>query len=218
MRAVLALTLIAAGLGLAGCEHPSAVDSARIGPFFKPINFAGDARLPLGFRRVVLLPIHADPYAGYDTAEMLDPVIAEALVKEQRFEVVPLSRADCARSFGTPDIDSTSALPHDFLTILGQKFGAQGVLFVDLTAYAPYRPLAIGFRSKLAAVASGRIIWSFDELFSTNNSAVANSVRRYYLGGDRQSEPFDPSPDNLTSPRRFAGYVADAAFRTMPTP
>jgi hypothetical protein len=97
-------------------------------------------------------------------------------------------------------------------------YGAQAVIFVDLTSYAPYRPLAIGFRSKLAAVSNGRLIWSFDELFTTTNSSVANSLRRYYIGGDRQGEPFDPTGDNLTSPRRFAAYVADTAFHTIPAP
>lgn len=219
MRLRLLLAAFAAILGLAGCEHPPApFDPARRGPFFKPVNYVGDPRLPLDMRRVVLLPIHGAPYADNETCELLDPIVAEALERQMRFEVVPFTRDECSDSYGVPDLDSTAALPPDFLATIGRKYGAQGVLFVDLTAYAAYRPLAIGFRAKLADVRSGRLVWSFDQLFSTSNSAVANSVRRYYLGGDRQDLPFDPTLDSLTSPAQFAAYVADAAFRTIPFP
>ncbi|MGH7996796.1 MAG: hypothetical protein ACREFX_10630 [Opitutaceae bacterium] len=219
MRTLFSLATAALGiLGLAACQHIAPTNPARRGPFFKPVNYVSDQRLPYGTRRVVLLPIHGAPYADFETCEQLDPIIAEALVRQMRFEVVPLTRAECTRTFGFQDIDSTAQLPPHFLKILGTKFDAQAVLFVDLTAYAPYRPLAIGFRAKLANVADQRILWAFDQLYTTNNSAVANSLRHYYLGGDRQGMPFDSTTESLISPSQFAAYVADTTFRTLPVP
>lgn len=206
-------------MATAGCiTHPPITDSARTGPFFKPVNYVGDPQLPVSLRRVVLLPVHGAPFADGATCELLDPVVAEALGRQMRFEVVSLTRDECARSFGVYDLDSTSALPAGFLDSLAREFGAQGVMFVDLTAYRPYRPMAIGFRAKLALVNGPRIVWTFDQVFSTENSAVANSLRHFYIGGDRQGLPFDETPDTLTSPTRFAEYVAYTAFHTLPPP
>jgi hypothetical protein len=146
----------------------------------------------------------------------LDPIFSAALQRQQRFEVVELTRDECEKTFGLPDIASAASLPHDFLSILGDKFGAQAVMFVDVTTYQPYRPLGIGIRAKLADVASRRLIWSFDEILSTSQPAVANSLRRYYLENDRGKVPFDLSNDALQSPGRFATYAAGVAFGTLP--
>jgi hypothetical protein len=78
--------------------------------------------------------------------------------------------------------------------------------------------LAVGFRAKLASIADRRILWSMDQVFTTNNSAVANAVRHYYIGGDRQGLPFDPTADSLISPMQFMAYVANTAFSTLPQP
>jgi hypothetical protein len=204
---------------LAGCaSHPPIIDPARRGPFFVPHNVAADASMPVGIHRVVLLPVHGAPYADPEACESLDPVFAAALVHQMRFEVTTVSREECAKSFGLPDIDSTSALPHDFLALLGQKFGAQAVLFVDLTAYGPYRPLTLGIRAKLATVADRRIVWSFDEIFDANQPTVTNAVRHFYLHDEMGDVPFDRSSDALSSPSRFAAYAADTVFHTLPQP
>lgn len=209
---------LAAILAVAGCSSPSPVDPARLGPFFHPRNFTGVPRLPANLRRVVLLPVHGGDLIPRETAEGIDPVLLTALQNQQRFEVVVLSREECEKSFGSPDLSSAAALPHDFLATLGQKFEAQGVMFVDLTTYNAYRPLAIGLRAKLADVSTKNLLWSFDETFSTNDPAVANSLRHFYLHNDRGDVPFDLSTDALQSPARFAAYAADAAFHTIPAP
>jgi hypothetical protein len=207
-----------AAFALAGCStvHPGIADPARTGPFFAPHNYVGAARMPASVRRVVLLPVHGGAFATAEMSESLDPVFASALEKQLRFEVVTLSRDECEKSFGVPDISSASALPHDFLQIVGEKCGAQAVLFVDITAYRAYRPLTLGIRAKLASVADRSLIWTFDDLFSTTAPAVVNSVRRFYSPDEFGAVPFDLSPDALSSPGRFAGYVSDAVFKTLP--
>jgi hypothetical protein len=212
--AILALSaLLLAG----GCEtKPSPVDPARFGPTFSPKNTYGEKRLPRSLHRVLLLPVHGGPFASPETCEALDLVFATALEKQMRFEVVTLSREECEMSFGVPDIGSADALPRDFLEILGRQYGAEAVVFVDITAYQGYRPLMLGVRSKLANVADHRLIWAFDQEFSVLDPSVANGVRRFFLANADGPVPYDPTEGVLQSPTRFAAYAADAVFKTLP--
>jgi len=127
-----------------------------------------------------------------------------------------LSREQCAMSFGAPELGSTDALPTDFLSRLGSDYSAQAVMFVDITAFDPYRPLSIGIRAKLATVADRRLIWSFDEVFTCLDPAVVAGLRRFYLRNSQAGAQVDLSSDALESPRRFAAYVADTTFQTLP--
>jgi hypothetical protein len=135
-----------------------------------------------------------------------------------RFEVVTLSREECLKSFGVPAIESTDPLPHDFLKDLGRKYDVEGVMWVDLTAYRGFRPLTLGIRAKLALVSSRRLIWAFDQVFSADNPAVANSARRFFITNEMGEVPIDLTPAALQSPSRFAAYCATTAFRTLPIP
>jgi hypothetical protein len=200
----------------AGCMTPSIVDSARRGPFFTPTNFVGEPSLG-GIRRVVLLPVCGGSLAPVETVAAFDPVIASALQQQHRFEVVPLPRAEAQRHFHAEEFSSVSALPHDFLEVLQREYAADAVMFVDITVFQPYRPLALGLRGKLARLGgSARLVWTFDNTFSTDDPAVANSARRHFLGSDRGGVPTDLSPGVLQSPARFASYAADAMFGTLP--
>lgn len=201
---------------LAGCSHPPITDSSRRGPFFAPSNYVGDRELPATLHRVLLMPVYGGNVTPPEQAEELDPVFATALERQMRFEVVTLERTECQASFGVPEISSTEALPRDLLASLGRKFGVEGVLFVDLTSYQPYRPITLGVRAKLALVADRRLIWSFDQVFSASDPEVANSVRKFYLNSGGGPMPIDMTSSGLQSPTRFTAYVADAAFRTLP--
>jgi hypothetical protein len=212
-----ALLGLALGALLAGgCMTPPITDASRQGPFFTPKNFVGDPRLPGTMHRVILLPVHGGESAPAEAVEALDGVFATALEKQMRFEVVTLSREECQASYGRPDLGSTAALPHDFLSDLARKFGADGVLFVDLTAYQPYRPLILGIRAKLASVSDRRLVWSFDEVYSAADPAVENAVRHFYLNTGTGPMPLDLTSSALQSPTRFAAYVAEATFKTLP--
>jgi hypothetical protein len=208
---VLAVALLAAG-----CSHPPVTDPSRRGPFFTPKNYIGEKELPDSIHRVVLLPVHAGDFAPPEEAEALDTVFVTALERQMRFEVVTLSRVECQASYGTPDISSAAALPHDFLQDLGRKYGADAVMFVDITAYQPYRPILLGIRAKLSLVSDHRLVWSFDQIFSASDPAIDNAVRRYYLDNGGGPMPLDMTTAALQSPTRFGAYAADAAFKTLP--
>lgn len=202
---------------LAGCVHPPAHDAARRGPFHTPVNYAGESQLPANIRRVVLLPISADNVAPTESAAALDPVFLAELQKQNRFEIVAVTREQLQRRFNAPEIRSTAALPHDFMARLRREFAADAVLFVDLTVFKAYRPLALGVRAKLATVDDEvRLLWTFDNVFSATDPAVANSARNHAIGADRGGIPADLTSIALLSPTRFGAYVAAQTFGTLP--
>lgn len=212
------LLAIACGcLVFAGCANPLASDPVRRGPFFTPTNTTGEASLPSDLRRVIVLPLHGGELAPAETCVALEPVFASALQRENRFEVISLSREDCRRRYGVETIASTSVLPRDLLTGLRRDFAVDGVLFVELTAFAAYRPLTLGVRSKLAVITDSHLVWSFDNIFASENPAVANSARRHFsVNSDGRGVPGDLTPAVLQSPSRYAEYVAAAMFATLP--
>lgn len=197
-----------------GCMHPALDDPARRGPFFAPKNHAGDVSLG-GVRRVVVLPIWAAPGVSPESAAALDDVLHTALQKENRFEVVTFTRDDCRRRYLTDALPSSGALPADLLDMLKREFAVDGVLFVDLTVFNAYKPITLGFRGKLATVDGSRLIWTFDNLFASDDPAVANSARHHFVDRDR-SAPADLTPAVFQSPTKFASYAASAMFATLP--
>jgi len=216
-RAALALCAAAAVLA-AGCAGLGrvTVEKRPVSPVRQ--NFVGESRLPETLRRVVLLPVWGGEAAPSESALALDPGFATALVRQKRFEVVTISREECQRRFGNDSLSSASALPAGFLDELRRDFAADGVMFVDLTAYHPIRPIALGVRAKLALTAGARIIWSFDDVYSAEDPAVLQGIRRYYgaAGGDRGEGPANLPEAALISPSRFGAYAADATFQTLP--
>jgi hypothetical protein len=202
---------------LAGCQHLNRFrDAARAGPFFAATNYAGDIALPEDLRRVVLLPVHAGGQAGDAALPQLDAAVRAALERQARFEVVPLSRELSRRWFGSEELSAAAALPPDLLARLAREFAADAVLFVDVTQYRTLRPLAVGFRAKLATVREVRLLWSFDEIVSASDPAVANRVRRDQRVADRSREPLDLAETAFLSPVAFAGFAAGAMFETLP--
>lgn len=207
----------AAVLWLAGCEiTPDLNDPVRYGPFYTPKNFAGEKRLPVDLRRVLVLPVAVGTSAPEETAATLDGVIVQALQEQQRFEVVVLPREECLRLFGEREFASTASLPHGMLEQLASRYAVDAVLFTDVTVYQPYRPQSIGLRSKLATVRDVRLVWTFDEVISASDPAVANSARRLPVQTAQGRGPVDLSPGTLLSPTRYAAFAAREMFRTLP--
>ena len=198
-----------------GCSTPAYNDPVRAGPFFAPANVLGEVNLG-GIRRVIVLPVNEGTVATGETAAELDAVFVAALQEQNRFEVVTLSREQCRRRFQVASLSSATALPADFLPVLKRDFAADAVLFVDLTVFRAYRPLALGLRGKLAVIDGSRIVWSFDNVFSADTPSVANAARHHFLQGDRGGVPADLTPAVLQSPAKFAVYAASAMFATLP--
>ncbi|MES2695203.1 MAG: hypothetical protein V4773_17140 [Verrucomicrobiota bacterium] len=206
--------LMAVAASLTGCMTPGAADPSRTGPFYVPTNVRADPSLG-GIRRVVVLPVWSGEAAPAETAAELDAVVVAALQDSKRFEVVSLSREAALRKFRLESLSSVSALPHGMFETLQRDFAADAVLFVDITVYRAYRPLAIGLRSKLTKIAGAHQIWAFDNVFSADDASVANAARNHFIGADQRA-PVDLTHGVLQSPSRFATYATTAMFATLP--
>lgn len=211
---VFAVVALAAAL-VAGCMSPPANHPSRVGPFYHPQNVQADATLG-GIHRVLLMPVWGGDVAPEESAEDLDPVFRQALQDQNRFEVVTMSREECHRRFGRSALSSAAPLPHQFLDTVKRVYAADAVMFVDLTTYRAYHPVALGIRARLAVVNNLHIVWTFDNLFSSDDADVAASARHYFLESSHQGVPGDLTPSVLQSPGRFAAYAASATFTTLP--
>lgn len=146
----------------------------------------------------------------------LDPVLISALQLQNRFEVVPLTREECRRYFQSDEISSVSEIPANLMPVLKREYAADAVLFIDLTVYRAYHPLAIGLRAKLASVGDAHLIWTFDNVFSADDPAVADSAVRYLKSRDKGGLPPDLIAVDLESPLRFGAYASASMFATLP--
>lgn len=216
-RALAAASMLALSLatGCASLPIPGHGAAAKA-PTFVPPNHGGDANLPSGFRRVVLLPLAGGAVASPESVSALDPVLISALQLQNRFEVVPLTREECRRYFQADEISSVSAIPANLMSVLKREYAADGVLFVDLTVYRAYHPLAIGLRAKLASIDGAHLVWTFDNVLSADDPAVADNAIRYLKGRDQGGLPADLIAVDLESPVRFGTYASSAMFATLP--
>ena len=213
--------LAALALGLLGCSQRPLRDPARAGPFFTPANVrTSAAELPANIRRVLLMPISAEGIPlSEEHLNRLDAVFFTELTRAARFEVVTLTREQLARVTGARQLNSTAPMPPGFIDRLFNiynEYAADAFLFVDLTAYSPYPPLALGIRAKLAPIRESEILWAADLNFSADNPAVANSARRHASALRETSGSAALSHTILQNPTRFAGYAAAATFATLP--
>lgn len=207
--------LLAFGL-VCGCSHvPKVSVDWRGGPFFTPTNFEGAPLMPGDVRRVAVLPLAGVESLTPESVAALEQALQAALLGEGRFEIVPISPDFVQAVAGKPAVHSGDILPPALFDRIAREQGADAVLFVDITLYRPYSPLALGVRAKLARCDGMRtILWAFDTLFDARDPAVANSARRHATGG--RDAVVDVGPAALQSPGRFAAYVFSDTFATLP--
>jgi hypothetical protein len=211
------LTLLALVALLAGCSELPKPDPLKSGPFFTPVNVKSAGPLPAEVKRVVLLPSWGGPELTEQTLDRVDTAEQTEVTKTNRFETVVLSRETLYRLAGKRSLSSVENLPAHFLERLTKDYGADAVLFSDVTSYSPYPPLVLGLRCKLARLSNGDILWAADNVFSAAEAGVTNSARKFAreLGADRG--PADLSHAILQNPSRFAAYVSAATFSTLPS-
>ena len=182
---------------------------------YQPTNVYSLGVIPESMVRIALLPV-MHPSDDEDIRSRSDLSVRSEFGKTRLFESVPVSRAYLDDQFGGTQFDSAALLPDTLLERVKNDFGADGILFVDLTHYDPYRPIAIGFRSKLVDLQDGEIIWVFDDLLDAGEPAVQSAVHKYAHEVQMERFPQDSADSMLQSPTRFLRYVAHAAFDTLP--
>ena len=187
---------------------------ARAEPFV-PTNLYPVERLPTYFNRVAVLPCyHADPDSPL--LDYIDKVFHQELAQERIFETIRISTDQMRRLFGLGRISSSSDLPENFLRTLDEQTGANGVLFVDLDSYRPYRPMSLGVRAKLVDLKSGEFMWAIDETFDAGHAGVIVGASMFQEKAQVRALSSKTSGTVLQSRRVFSKYIASTVFSTLP--
>ena len=118
--------------------------------------------------------------------------------------------------FGTERVSSSGELPESFLRTLEDRTNANGVLFVDLHSYRPYRPMSLGVRAKLVDIKTGEFMWAIDETIDSGEASVMVAANLYQRGNHVQALSEKTSSSILQSPRLFSKFVAHTLFSTLP--
>lgn len=206
------LLLLLAGVApLAGCQshfHTVRLATPVPGSYAAPLDDG------VAMRRVAVLPLCT---AGApDALRDVEAAFAAELGSETFFEVVPISRAELEELTGERQLSSVAVLPADLLERLRGKFGAEGVLFTDITHFSPYRPLAIGVRTKLVDASTGQIRWALDHVYDSGSTPVAQAAKAFQrqFSSEHRHLP-DDGGSVLLSPARFAKYVASETYAEL---
>jgi hypothetical protein len=187
---------------------------ARAEPFV-PTNLYPVERLPIYFNRVAVLPCyHADPDSPL--LDYIDNVFHQELAQERIFETIRIPTDQMQRLFGLGRISSSSDLPENFLRTLDEQTGANGVLFVDLDSYRPYRPMSLGVRAKLVDLKSGEFMWAIDETFDAGHAGVIVGASMFQEKAQVRALSSKTSGSVLHSHRVFSKYIASTVFSTLP--
>jgi hypothetical protein len=146
----------------------------------------------------------------------VDFALNAELSKKAVFEVVPINRLEMETLVDRREISSVERVPGDLFRKLRDQYGVDGVMFNDLTQYSPYRPVALGMRSKLVDVESGNILWASDITMDSGNTNVAASARAYQKVLGRDNFPVESDGGTvLMSPRLFAHFAAYSNFASL---
>lgn len=183
---------------------------------FAPSNLYPIERLPEYFNRVIVLPCY---YADQDSPllDYVDEIFHQELSQERIFETVRFSAYQMKEHFGIERVDSSKPLPENFLRRLEELTDANGVLFVDLDSYRPYRPLSLGVRAKLVDLKSGEFMWAIDETFDSGHASVIAGASIFQKNSQVRAISSKTAGSTLHSPRIFSKYVASTCFSTMPS-
>ncbi len=166
-------------------------------------------------RRVALLPVWHERYTA-DILRNIDIAFNEELAKKAMFEVVPITRNAMEGLIGRRELSSVEKIPGDLFLRLKDQYGVEGVMLTDITHFSPYRPVALGVRSKLVDIDSGRIHWASDVLYDSSNSAVAVAAKEYQKVLGQNGFPIMADGGAvLMSPRMFAQFAAYSNYASL---
>ncbi len=211
--ALLALTAFVSGCFTTGKNK---TPRSEYNPEYRPMNVAGKGSIPSGLRRVVVLPVFWAEDPDSDFLRYLDSTIILSLQRTGAFELVPLDRAEMRKLFGKTQYSSVGVLPDNLVEELKRVYAADGALFVDLTVNRPYRPMALGFRTRILDFNGMDVVWSADILFDGADPAVALAARDFAEKTTFNPSPVDKSGAILQSPRSFAVFATDVLFSSLP--
>jgi hypothetical protein len=133
-----------------------------------------------------------------------------------RFHVILVSPDYLERHTGRHTYPYNEPLPRDLLEAVRSDFKADAVLLTEITAFRPYKPMLLGVRSRLIRLPGYRTLWACDEIFDAGDRTVSTGARKYAEHHLDQPYPLQSSYASLLSPQRFAGYVSQTLYESLP--
>lgn len=209
MRSVLLFLAFGLVLSLPSCVMLDVTPSRE-----DVVPYQAPSRPLAPFRRVLLAPLRRED--GADASELvLRRALADAVVAQRVFEVVPVSRRELvdieierSRTRGTFSTD-------DLLT-LNRRFGVDGVLTGTLTRFEAYPEMQIGVRLHLIDCRTGRVAWGTDNLLAASDPRVRRDAHNFYdLAYHDGTDSLEEERKVLVSPRVFSRYVAHRVVETL---
>lgn len=193
-----------------GCSSVSKqFDPTYIGPFHSVGNiYQVPGGIPQEIHRVAVMPLTHAP--GNRSAERGVPLmirtVTEELARARAFEIIAITPTKLDNLIGHRSLRADDKLPYNFVPKIKEETGCQAVLFVELTTYRAYPPVALGWKLHLFDLETEELIWAVDEVFDVGQSPVANSLRRHIR---EHHSPHNAAATQLLvldSPRELARY------------
>jgi hypothetical protein len=216
----LAVAILAAGALGSGCAlwHGNLMTGDIVtGQPYQPANVY---RQDLNFfpcpRRVAVLPLISGRTGSECGQAALGTVLLDELGAAKAFELAAVTPEQLEAWTGRKGWSASEPLPQELGPVLQEKLGCDGVLFSELTRFAAYPPLVVGWNLRLVDLRSGEILWAADEVFDAGQPAVANGARRYQMNHSRLPSALSDSRFILLTPTAFGHYSAQALLSTLP--
>jgi TolB-like protein len=183
-----------------------------VGIPFSPQNVFRVDSLPKGLQRVLFMPVNGERVQAKELARLTEVFLSE-LRRSERFSVVAADSSQQRTS-----LNRGASLDLNQLSALADAYDVQGVLQLEVTHLRAYKPLLIGVKARLITLDSKKpqVLWALDSLFDAGQDSVALGARMHAQDYNQQVFPLSSSYTSLNVPSRFAAYVANSIFKTLP--
>ena len=182
---------------------------------YRVTNLYPIERLPSYFNRVVVLPI----YTKDEDSPLLafaDDIFRQEIIQQKIFETIHLSPSQMKSIFGKSRVSSVDPLPNNFLSTLEIESQANGVLFIEVLSFRPYRPISLSVRAKLVDIKTGELNWAVDEMIDAGHASVQVAAQRFQSRSQVRALSDKTQGSTIQSPRVFTKFAASMIFETLP--
>lgn len=166
--------------------------------------------------RVGIMPITSRASVWQGTLDAICESFCSELFKQLKFEAIKISNDELLALFGKTNFVANDIFPNHFFSSIKQSSDVDAVLFIDITHYEPYKPVAIGVKCKLISTESAKILWAVDELFDSGIPSVQTGISEYVAKNKCENTFFSFDDTFVYSPLKFSYYVAHEIFNKLP--
>lgn len=215
---LLALCALGGGCRTTG-PSPTTATNRPATPTDAPVeNLFSPEALPATIRRVVLLPVFYPAYQE-EIHDYVDNLWAQAIQRQNRFEVVALDRETVSDWSGRTQWSSTEAIPSALRERIQSTYEPDAILLCDLTRLESYQPLEIGLRCKLFQWSDGEFLWGVDGVWTRDpeGNIEAKPSRLAAIFKNSQKDRENALHLATISPRYFYYHLVESVALTLPT-